>query len=184
MSSVPTHEMVWVTNDQVKAAADVDGYNMRLEGDSFKRFIMRAATGSAFRGGNRKLAGMVDYSAEGITSIVCNYCGHPDDDERRLEADNIVCNYCGHPDDDERRLESINLERDIVASTEFRNFEAAICNSLINNGEYAGASGCRVAVSNCLEGGVDAAAAAPSFIVQDFRAAPKEGVLFVLENGN
>ena len=175
--------MVWVTNSQVSAAADADGYNMRLDGDSFKKFVMRHATG-ATRGGSRKLAGMFDYSAEGITSITCNYCGNPDDDERRLEPESITCNYCGNPDDDERRLESINLERDIVASTEFRNFEAAFCNSLIANGEYAGASGCRVAVSNCMEGGVDAAAAAPSFYVQDFRAAPKEGVLFVLENGN
>ena len=156
---------------------------MRLDGDSFKKFVMRHATG-AVRGGNRKLSGMFDYSAQGIVSSQCNYCGHPDDDVRRLEPEAGQCNYCGHPDDDVRRLENINLARDIVASAEFRNFEAAFCNSIVENGQFAGASGCRVAVSNCMEGEIVPAAAAPTFLVQDFRAAPKEGVLFVVENGN
>ncbi|KAL3916086.1 MAG: hypothetical protein SGARI_008038, partial [Bacillariaceae sp.] len=164
LNKVPTTaDMVWVTNEEVQSVADVDGYNMRLNGDSFKKFIMKHAT-AGVRGGNRQLSSMFDYSAEGITSITCRWCGHPDDD-RRLS-------------------ESVSLEQELIQTEEFKKFEGAMCSSIINKGDFASASGCRVAVSNCMEGGVAAASDVRSYLVSDMRAAPKEGVLFVLENGN
>jgi hypothetical protein len=92
--------------------------------------------------------------------------------------------WCGHPDDDRRLSESVSVAQELVQSEEFQKFEDALCGAIIKQGEYHGAAGCRVAISNCEEGSGASASAVQSYLVKDMRAAPQDGVVFVLENGN
>jgi hypothetical protein len=92
--------------------------------------------------------------------------------------------WCGHPDDDRRLSESVSLAQELVQTEEFLKFEDTLCAAIMKDGEYHGASGCRVAISNCQEGSGSAASAIQSYLVKDMRAAPQDGVVFVLENGN
>lgn len=164
-SAFPTSpDMAWATD-----IATHDGYDIKLDGDSFQRFMVKhsASGASGVRGMNRLLASSIfDYSAEGIAGITCRYCGNPRDDRPT------------------RRLESDTLPEDIVETEEFEKFEKALCAAIISKGEYSGASGCHVTVTDCEEGYASPAAAIQSYLVKDMRAAPQEGVLFVLENGN
>ncbi|KAG7374037.1 hypothetical protein IV203_013132 [Nitzschia inconspicua] len=113
---------------------------------------------------NRQLSSFFDYNAQGVAGIVCRWCGHPDDD-RRLS-------------------ESVSLSQELIQTEEFKQFEEAFCASIINKGEYKGASGCRVAIDNCEEGSAVTTSATQNYLVKDMRAAPQDGVVFVLENGN
>ncbi|KAG7349423.1 hypothetical protein IV203_012020 [Nitzschia inconspicua] len=153
-----TPDMVWATD-----VATDEGYNIKLDGNSFKKFIVQHAT-AGIHGGNRQLSSVFDYNAQGVAGIVCRWCGHPDDD-RRLS-------------------ESVSLAQELIQSEEFKKFENAFCSAIINKGEYYGASGCRVAIDNCEEGSAVAASAVQNYLVKDMRAAPQDGVVFVLENGN
>jgi hypothetical protein len=92
--------------------------------------------------------------------------------------------WCGNPHDDRRLSESVSLAQELVESEEFEKFEDALCSAIVKKGQYHGASGCRVAVSNCEEGSGSAASVVQSYLVKDMRAAPQDGVVFVLENGN
>jgi hypothetical protein len=92
--------------------------------------------------------------------------------------------WCGHPDDDRRLSESVSLAQELVQTEEFQKFEDTLCAAITKQGDYYGASGCRVAISNCEEGSGSVASAVQSYLVKDMRAAPQDGVVFVLENGN
>lgn len=76
------------------------------------------------------------------------------------------------------------MAQELVQTEEFQKFEEAFCAAIISKGEYYGASGCRVAIDNCEEGSTAAVPSVQNYLVKDMRAAPQDGVVFVLENGN
>ncbi len=163
-----TADLVWLTDSEVKSASNPDGYNFRLSGDSFKKFVLQhATTGTVFRGGSgRRLNSMYDYNIQGVAGITCRFCRDRDDDRRLGEVDFF-------------------LEEAMVQTEEFKKWEETFCAAIISKGAFEGASGCRIAVSNCEEGSAAVANdEVHSYLVKDMRAAPQEGIVFVLESGN
>ena len=167
--AVPTTaDLVWLTDSEVNAASNPDGYNFRLNADSFKKFVMQhASTGSVFRGGGggRRLNSMYEYNIQGVAGITCRFCRDRDDDRRLGEVDFF-------------------LEEAMVQTEEFKKWEETFCAAIISKGAFENASGCRIAVSNCEEGSAVVANDVRSYLVKDMRAAPQEGIVFVLESGN